>query len=45
LGEERLITGPEAGITRESIEIEWKYKNHNLKLEVIILNPADISFF
>jgi GTP-binding protein len=32
LGEERLITGPEAGITRESIEIEWKYKNHNLKL-------------
>ncbi len=32
LGDERLLTGAEAGITRESIEIEWKYKNHNLKL-------------
>jgi GTP-binding protein len=32
LGDERLLTGPEAGITRESIEIEWKYKNHSLKL-------------
>jgi GTP-binding protein len=32
LGDERLLTGPEAGITRESIEIEWKYKDHSLKL-------------
>ena len=32
LDDERLLTGPEAGITRESIEIEWKYKDHNLKL-------------
>lgn len=32
LGNERLLTGAEAGITRESIEIDWKYKNHNLKL-------------
>jgi GTP-binding protein len=26
LGEERMITGPEAGITRDSIAIEWEYK-------------------
>jgi len=32
LDEERLLTGPEAGITRESIEIDWEYKNHKLKL-------------
>lgn len=32
MGEERLLTGKEAGITRESIEIDWKYKGHNIKL-------------
>ena len=32
LNENRLLTGPEAGITRESIEINWSYKGHNLKL-------------
>jgi len=26
LGEERLITGPEAGITRDSIAIEWQWR-------------------
>jgi GTP-binding protein len=28
----RLLTGPEAGITRESIAIDWDYKGHKLKL-------------
>lgn len=32
INEERLLTGPEAGITRESIEIDWLYKNNKLKL-------------
>jgi GTP-binding protein len=32
LGDERLLTGPEAGITRESISIEWDYKDTPLKL-------------
>ncbi len=27
LGEERLITGPEAGITRDSIAIDWEWAN------------------
>ena len=26
LGEERLITGPEAGITRDSIELDWEWQ-------------------
>lgn len=32
LGEQRLLTGPEAGITRDSIEIDWQYKDHSIKL-------------
>lgn len=29
LGENRLITGPEAGITRDSIEVEWIWNDPN----------------
>ena len=32
VGSERMLTGPEAGITRESVEISWRYKDHNMKL-------------
>ncbi len=32
VGKERLLTGPEAGITRESVEIEWVYNDHKMKL-------------
>ena len=32
IGEERLLTGPEAGITRDSIDVEWRYKGKNIKL-------------
>ena len=32
IGENRLVTGPDAGITRDSIEIEWNYKNQNFHL-------------
>jgi len=32
VGEERLLTGPEAGITRDSIAIEWRYGAHHLRL-------------
>ena len=32
LGEERLLTGPEAGITRDSIAVEWQYKGRPVKL-------------
>lgn len=32
IGEQRLLTGPEAGITRDAIDIEWYYKGKNIKL-------------
>ncbi len=32
LGEERLVTGPEAGITRDSIAVNWEYKGKKIKL-------------
>ena len=32
LGEERLITGPEAGITRDSIAIELQWKGRDIRL-------------
>ncbi|MCC0014945.1 MAG: ribosome biogenesis GTPase Der [Rhodobiaceae bacterium] len=30
--EDRLLTGPEAGITRDSISVEWKWKDSEFKL-------------
>lgn len=32
LGEERLLTGPEAGITRDSIAIDWVWQDRRLRL-------------
>ena len=32
LGEERLITGPEAGITRDSIAIDWEWQGRAVRL-------------
>ncbi len=32
LGDERVLTGPEAGITRDAIAIEWSYKNQPIRL-------------
>lgn len=32
LGEERLITGPEAGITRDSIELDWEWQGRSVRL-------------
>ena len=32
LGEERMITGPEAGITRDSISLEWEWKGRPVRL-------------
>lgn len=32
LGENRLLTGPEAGITRDSIAIEWEWKGRPVQL-------------
>ena len=32
IGEERLLTGPEPGITRDAIAIEWEYRGRRLRL-------------
>ncbi|MBD0416085.1 ribosome biogenesis GTPase Der [Oryzicola mucosus] len=32
IGEERLLTGPEAGITRDSISVDWDWKGRLIRL-------------
>jgi GTPase len=32
VGEERVLTGPEAGITRDSIRVEWNWKGRAVRL-------------
>ncbi|WP_315918948.1 ribosome biogenesis GTPase Der [Mesorhizobium sp. SP-1A] len=32
IGEERLLTGPEAGITRDSISVDWDWHGRRIKL-------------
>ncbi|MBI0003060.1 ribosome biogenesis GTPase Der [Bartonella sp. M0177] len=32
LGQDRLLTGPEAGITRDSISVDWRWKDREIKL-------------
>ena len=32
IGEDRMLTGPEAGITRDSISVEWSFQDRPIKL-------------
>ncbi len=32
VGEDRLLTGPEAGITRDSISVDWSWRGRRIKL-------------
>lgn len=32
IGEERMLTGPEAGITRDSISVDWEWRGKRVKL-------------
>lgn len=32
VGEDRLLTGPEAGLTRDAIAVDWSYKSQPLRL-------------
>jgi len=32
VGEDRLLTGPEAGITRDSISVDWEYEGRTIRL-------------
>lgn len=32
VGSERLLTGPEAGITRDTISLDWRWRDHAIRL-------------
>jgi GTP-binding protein len=32
IGEDRLLTGPEAGITRDAIPVDWEWEGRNIRL-------------
>ena len=32
VGEERVLTGPEAGITRDSVRVEWQWRGRKIRL-------------
>ena len=32
IGEDRMLAGPEAGITRDSISVDWEYEGQNIRL-------------
>src|SRR5690606_16541299 len=32
IGEDRMLTGPEAGITRDSISVDWQWGGRQIKL-------------
>jgi len=32
IGEDRMLTGPEAGITRDSISVDWEWKGRRIRL-------------
>ncbi|HRD27142.1 MAG TPA: ribosome biogenesis GTPase Der [Caulobacter sp.] len=32
IGEDRMLTGPEAGITRDAISVEWQWEGRNIRL-------------
>lgn len=42
LGHERLITGPEAGITRDSISIDWEWPNNGDPRPVRLIDTAGL---
>ena len=42
LGEERMITGPEAGITRDSISIEWLWQSADGPKPVRLIDTAGL---
>ncbi|WDI31485.1 ribosome biogenesis GTPase Der [Hyphococcus flavus] len=40
IGEDRLLTGPEAGITRDSISVEWRWQGKNREWPVKLFDTA-----
>lgn len=42
VGEERMLTGPEAGITRDAISIEWTWKGENRDWPIKLFDTAGL---
>ncbi|MDF7774623.1 ribosome biogenesis GTPase Der [Sphingomonas sp. AOB5] len=42
LGEDRMITGPEAGITRDSISVDWEWESPEGPLPVRLIDTAGL---
>jgi GTP-binding protein len=42
LGEDRMITGPEAGITRDSISIDWQWQDDERSRAVRLIDTAGL---
>ncbi|MEZ5895073.1 MAG: ribosome biogenesis GTPase Der [Parvularculaceae bacterium] len=42
LGEERMLTGPEAGITRDSVSIEWAWRGDDRDWPIKLFDTAGI---
>ncbi|MEM6414721.1 MAG: ribosome biogenesis GTPase Der [Pseudomonadota bacterium] len=40
IGEDRLLTGPEAGITRDSISVEWRWQGHDRDWPIKLYDTA-----
>jgi len=40
LGEERMLTGPEAGITRDSVSIEWRWRGSDREWPIKLFDTA-----
>lgn len=40
IGEDRMLTGPEAGITRDSISIEWRWRDENREWPIKLFDTA-----
>lgn len=40
IGEDRLLTGPEAGITRDSISVEWRWQGEDREWPVKLFDTA-----
>jgi GTP-binding protein len=42
IGEERLLTGPEAGVTRDAISVEWRWRDIDREWRVKLFDTAGL---
>ena len=42
IGEDRMLTGPEPGVTRDSIPVDWEYKDKGKMRQIRIIDTAGV---